>query len=145
MTALEMRFWDKVRIGDGCWEWTATRTGGYGMLRVGPRMRLAHRLSWSFVHGEPLDGQCVLHNCPDGDNPGCVRPTHLFLGTQLDNIADRDAKERRFVKLTRADVARIRDLAATGLAQRIVAGQFGVSQQTVSDIARGRIWKETHA
>ena len=141
MTSIEMRFWDKVRIGDGCWLWTATKSAGYGMLKVGPRMRLAHRLAWSFKYGEPSDGLCVLHNCPGGDNPSCVRSSHMFLGTQVDNIADRDAKGRRFVKLTREDVARIRELASTGLAQRVVAGQFGISQQTVSDIVLGRIWR----
>lgn len=91
----ERRFWAKVRLSDGCWEWTASLSSqGYGMLKVGGKhgaaMR-AHRLSWLLHHGEIPAGQCVLHHC---DNRLCVRPDHLFLGSQLDNIADRDKKGR---------------------------------------------------
>jgi hypothetical protein len=93
MTDVEMRFWDKVRIGDGCWEWQASkRATGYGQFAyLGKPSVKAHRVAWMLNRGLIPDGVCVLHRC---DNPGCVRPSHLFLGTQEDNIRDREVKGR---------------------------------------------------
>jgi hypothetical protein len=94
------RFWPKVdRSGgpDACWPWTATvRSDGYGMIDVGGKMVGAHRVSWEIANGPiPVGGDyhgtCVLHRC---DNPLCVNPSHLFLGTNDDNTKDRDAKGR---------------------------------------------------
>jgi hypothetical protein len=88
-----IRFWSKVRITPECWLWTARHTRkGYGMFKQGSLDRLAHRVAWEEVNGPIPPGLCVLHKC---DNPPCVRPDHLFLGTQADNIADRDAKGRQ--------------------------------------------------
>lgn len=93
---LEERFWKKVdRSGgpDACWTWTATRTRtGYGMFCVSLKMVSSHRVSYSLANGPIPDGLCVLHRC---DNPPCVNPGHLWLGTQLQNIADRDSKGRQ--------------------------------------------------
>lgn len=90
---LAERFWPKVRKSDGCWEWTAAKNAcGYGVVACRPgRPRLAHRVAWGLVYGEVDTSACVLHRC---DNPSCVRPDHLFLGTQLDNVADMNAKKR---------------------------------------------------
>lgn len=86
------RFWAKVAKGDGCWEWTAGKAYGYGRfcVRHGHVMH-AHRYSYELRFGEIPLGMNVLHRC---DNPGCVRPSHLFLGRQLENVRDMMAKGR---------------------------------------------------
>ena len=94
---LEDRFWRSVNKGGGgaerCWNWTASvNTYGYGQIRDEKgTYQSAHRISWRLHNGGIPDGLQVLHRC---DNTRCVRPDHLFLGTQLDNIHDRDQKGR---------------------------------------------------
>lgn len=76
----------------GCWEWTGTKDKhGYGRVRVDQRKARAHRVAWEAFKGEIPAGLHVLHRC---DNPGCVNPEHLFLGTHGDNMRDREAKGR---------------------------------------------------
>jgi hypothetical protein len=76
-----------------CLEWTAVRhEHGYGQFSLGDKMEKAHRVAWKIAHGPIPRGMCVLHRC---DNPPCVAEEHLFLGTQADNVADRDAKGRQ--------------------------------------------------
>lgn len=91
--ALLERFYSHVGIGPHCWEWQAGRSSvwGYGSARVAGRTVPAHRLSWQLTYGDIPAGMVVCHAC---DNPPCVRPSHLFLGTQRDNIQDSLAKGR---------------------------------------------------
>ncbi len=88
-------FWSKVDLSSGeCWIWTGTRgPQGYGRIRVGGRRSTgAHRFAWEIVRGPVPDGLFVCHRC---DNPPCVRPDHLFLGTASDNAWDCARKGRR--------------------------------------------------
>ncbi len=91
--SLATRLWAKVTRSGHCWLWTGGHNGrGYGTLKVDGRMQYAHRLVWSLLHGPILTGFYVCHCC---DQPSCVRPSHLFLGTQSDNMRDCVAKGRR--------------------------------------------------
>jgi hypothetical protein len=87
------RFWSRVEKTDGCWEYTGARTArGYGRLGVEGHSVLAHRYSWELTHGTKLSPDVlVCHHC---DNPCCVRPDHLFLGSSADNNRDMAAKGR---------------------------------------------------
>lgn len=141
----EERFWlfvDK-RTGDGCWTWAgSTDRAGYGLLGGRAPSRAAHRLAFLIAHGRlPLH---ALHTC---DNPGCVRPDHIFEGDDRANHADMAAKRRStwgeanvHAKLTAGEVLEIRRLAAERLPHRVIAARFGVSPATVSDIHRRRSW-----
>ena len=89
---VDKRFWSRIQKTDGCWNWTgALNTHGYGHMRVNSRQTPMHRLSWEKANGPIPDGLSVLHKC---DNRRCVRPDHLFLGTQADNMQDKIAKGR---------------------------------------------------
>ena len=138
------RFWPRVRKSAGCWEWTGGRyPRGYGFFSVNGRGHAAHRVAWELARGPIPDGVLVCHAC---DNPACVRPDHLFLGTQSDNMRDMAAKGRHpyprgehhnQARLSNADVAEIRRLyAAGGVSQAALAERFGVCQSHVSRIVR---------
>lgn len=91
-TTLE-RFMSKVEVSDGCWLWKGGASGRYGSFWYQGRVHHAHRASWALAHGDelPPDDIVVCHAC---DVPLCVRPSHLFLGTQLDNMQDAARKGR---------------------------------------------------
>lgn len=152
MDETKQRFQQLYRIADnGCWIWKRTNNRGYGAFSLGrEKKKLAHRMSWELNRGPIPFGMCVLHNCPGGDDPRCVNPEHLFLGTQADNVADMVAKRRgvnlrgekhAMAKLTASDVDFIRFLGESGLyRQRALARVFGVTPTTVCAILAKRNW-----
>lgn len=153
-----VRFWSKVdrSAGDAaCWEWQGYRMPlGYGQMNVGGRKggaHLAHRLAWEITHGAIPPGLEVCHNCPGGDNPSCVNPAHLFLGTHADNMSDMGRKGRAggpgmpgglhpSARLTEHDVRVIRARAQSGEVHRLIAADFGLCRSTVSYIVNRRLW-----
>ena len=145
-----LRFWQKVSRGsaDSCWPWQASRTAfGHGKfyLRVGSRRQytVAHRVMWMLAFGPIPMGMETCHRC---DNPWCVNPRHLFLGTQQDNLRDMREKGREITDgnatLTRHQVHEIRVLLAAGLTHTAIAKQFQVARSTVTRISLGTAWKE---
>jgi hypothetical protein len=147
-----LRFWSKVDLGglDECWPYRSGRNRGYGIFWLNGRSLRANRLAWELTFGEIPDEQAVLHDCPGGDNSACCNPLHLWLGTDAENMQDRDRKGRQASgdrngrrlhppKLS-ADIAqRIRALKGKEL-QRETAERYQVTQQTVSRIQRGDLW-----
>lgn len=92
------RFWPKVDKAGDCWIWKASkRRKGYGQFQLNGTMVSAHRVAWQIEHGEIPAGLLVCHHC---DNPSCVRPDHLFLGTNSDNQKDAGAKKRHWTQNT---------------------------------------------
>lgn len=147
----QQRFWSNVNKShpDSCWEWQGViNSNGYGTLKVGQRAWLATRLLWTWLHGEIPQGMCVLHKC---DNPPCVNPDHLFLGTRKDNYDDMVAKGRLnrargehqgSAKMTADKVRELRRLyEKEGKTQIEISGIMGIHQTTVSRIIERRTWK----
>lgn len=140
-------FWQRVNTDGECWTWTAaTGRGGYGVLRANNKQQRAHRYSYELHYGPVPNGLWVLHRC---DNPPCVRPDHLFLGTVRDNVADMDAKGRRvapagtantMAKLTESDILTIRKLVAEGIPQKELSAIYGVSRGTISLAVNRLTW-----
>lgn len=136
---------------NGCWQWMGVRsTQGYGGIQVNGTRVSAHRISYMLHHGDIPEGQgfhgyVVCHRC---DNPSCVNPEHLFLGTQYANMQDRDAKWRRMAaegaahgmaKLSERDVKAIRQLAGQ-YSQMELAKMFSVSNSMISMIINRKNW-----
>ena len=126
----------------GCWLWLgAVSTNGYGRIKVGRdrAVKYAHRLFYAHHVGEIPDEMSVLHRC---DTRLCVNPSHLFLGTQADNMADMARKGRSLsgvrhpaAKLSEEQIRAIR--GSIGETQRSIASRFGICQQSVSRIRAG--------
>lgn len=119
---------------------------GYGQFVIAGEPRNgAHRTSYRLCIGPIPPGMCVLHKC---DNPSCVNPDHLFLGTSKDNVLDAMSKDRMpngerstSASLSQDDVLRIRSMFLSGKTQREIGIEFGVSQTAISKITRAVRWK----
>jgi len=146
--ALIARFWSKVvrtSDPDGCWLWgDSCNAGGYGHFTLRGRWYRAHRVMYELVFGPIPQGKVVCHRC---GVRSCVRPSHLFVGSQRDNIRDAVGKGRAArgelngqAKLTAADVRRIRTMLAAGRRQSDIASLFGVRRTEISRIATGSRW-----
>lgn len=155
----EQRFWSKVKIGspDECWEWQAGKhKKGYGEFWFPQRGKhtKAHQVAWILTYGDIRDNYQVLHKC---DNPSCVNPKHLFLGTNQDNVDDKMNKGRwnsrflfgiehpqhgensKYHKLTESDVREIRSLRGK-MTLREIARKFGVAHGVINNIFQNRKW-----
>ena len=152
--SLAERFWEKVDVRgpDDCWEWKAAQTkDGYGSIGVGnQKTDKAHRVSWQLHNGPIPEGLHVLHNC---DNPSCVNPKHLHLGTNADNVREKVERGRHpclsfpgerngNAKLTVDQVIEIRrQYADCGTSQVDLAEIFGVTYQLIWRIVHRKCWK----
>lgn len=146
LPTLSERFWQKVVRGkdDECWPWTGTSYGGYGKLTSEQRVQWAHRVSWELANGPVPPGLFVCHRC---DNPPCVNPGHLFLGTNQDNMDDMQSKGREArgermgsAKLTDSDVIDIRTLRGLVKSNAELASWYGIKTKTVGQILRRETW-----
>lgn len=150
MTLFDRLFSKTIICANGCWEFTGARNyGGYGQIRdESGRQRPAHRIAYDLVVDDIPEGMLVLHSC---DNPPCINPAHLFLGTGQDNMDDMWMKERANpaiglqlpqTKLTPDEVKQIKLLLLEDTMEgNELAYKFGVSPQTICDIKAGRTWK----
>lgn len=154
----EQRLWaqcDKLNgpvhpIHGRCWVWTGCLRGdnmGYGQITVNKKPEATHRLAWVTTRGPIPNGKFVCHKC---DNPVCMRPVHLFLGTCKDNLEDASSKNRMFspkgelnngARLAAKQVLDIRRLAAAGVTRTVLARKFGVSLKHVHQIVLRYRWK----
>lgn len=143
------RFWSKVEKTRECWLWVGAKiSGGYGSFKINRKTAMAHRVSWELANDSIPPNLHVLHRC---DNPLCVRPSHLFLGTQKDNVADRVSKnrssrgsKRHNTRLTERIVKKILKelMTHTGYGSRTkVAEKYGISLSAVSKMGVRKTWK----
>lgn len=140
------RFWRRVVKTDSCWIWTGHihKKTGYGDLSYGGKHQGAHRVAYQIAVGPIPDRMSVLHHC---DVRACVRPDHLFLGTQADNIEDMQSKNRGIfgekhwsVKLNEEAVRSIRAAHIPRKNTGELARRFGINPRHVVAIVRGERW-----
>ncbi len=144
----QLRFFSNIDFNpdeNGCLNWIGYKhPNGYGGMNGG----YAHRLAWRIFRGEIPQGLCVLHHC---DNPSCVNPAHLWLGTKGDNARDRNGKGRGKAyggvgencpqaKLCKKDVIRIKQMLKSGISRSSIGKSYGVGYGTIYNISVGKSW-----
>ena len=127
---------------NACIEWQHARTShGYGVKRLNGKNQYAHRIAWAEANGLIPKGAHVLHSC---DNPPCMNPKHLFLGTQKKNNEDRHSKGRsaRGVKMNGAKLNddKVRAIRKDTRSCAKIAADYGVSRSLIGFVKRGKIW-----
>jgi hypothetical protein len=149
-TPPEIRFWAKVIVKgpDDCWEWQAyIDARGYGRFKFEGKDDRAHRVSWVLERGQIPDGLCILHKC---DNPKCVNPDHLYIGTHQDNMRDRTDRNRSahnrifgerhgHSKATAEQVLEIRKIGHSKSLKEMSA-LFGLSVSHISRLRSRKLW-----
>lgn len=153
------RFWSYVdkKSDDDCWEWKSYKgSGGYGHFYLNNKQHPAHRISWFLENGpipkadEKGNRICACHKC---DNTSCVNPNHLFLGTDLDNIKDRDRKGRRIpfkpagkkngnATISIETIKTAEKMLIDGAKNIHVAKSLNISEALVSNIKNGNHWSQ---
>lgn len=147
MKTLSERFWEKVDKNGSCWLWLGSVSSGYGRFSFKGESVLAHRVSWFLAHDfyPPKDKE-ICHSC---DNPACVNPSHLWIGTHTDNMKDCKNKRRNSLirpvgenhgnaRLKDREVIEIRNSSEKGV---VLARRYKVSTQLISKVRKNEIWK----
>lgn len=145
---VEERFWKYVKKTDTCWLWTGAKIpGGYGTIKIIGKTVLVHRYSYQLHFGSIPTCLDVLHTC---DTPACINPSHLFVGTQADNMIDMWKKGRgadyrgeksSSAKLNELAVREIFEDSKKGLTQRSIAIKHNVSHSVICNILNQKTWK----
>jgi hypothetical protein len=137
---------DRINKTKTCWIWTGAKSSdGYGKVGYNYKTYRVHRLVYELITGNSIKGLYLCHKC---DNPLCVRPDHMFLGTQKDNVLDREKKGRGIkgethphAKLKEKEVLKIRELLKNGTKIKTLAAYYKVHKSTIDGIKYKRIWK----
>lgn len=140
------KFWKKAKVSDECWPWQEglSDPGGYGKTTQNDKTEYAHRIAWELFHNEKIpEGMCVLHTC---DNPPCINPFHLYLGTKAENNTDRAKKGRNGnlegedhpnAKFSDDTIRKMRELYLTGNYTHSMIGEiFGTSTAYVTKVIK---------
>ena len=140
----------RINVSTGCWEWQGYKDrDGYGQMGFENKNRLVHRLAYMLYNQcteEDIKGKVIMHLC---DNPSCVNPEHLQIGTQKDNIQDCIQKGRRAnrkgeqnpnAKLTEYQAQKIRELYQLGISQEELAKMFNVARRTIYNVRKNISW-----
>ena len=135
--SLSERIWERVEKTEGCWLWRGTLKRGYGVIAIRHQTsRLVHRLIYEMEVGPIPEGMGVLHDC---DTPACVRPDHLFLGTQVDNTRDMDRKgrgRRHFESTRKLTLEQVEEILTSDESSRVLAERYPVNARHIRRVRR---------